>query len=254
VTHDDAVQLLPAYVDAELERSSVLAMEEHLGVCEACRSDCSTMANMKAAVRHEGRHYAAPRSLRAAFSPRPLRSPGWWASMFDLGWAKPALALGLAAVVSSLITLQLAPSTSEGDTEEIVSNHVRSLMANHLVDVPSEDTHTVKPWFAGRLDFSPPVEDFAAKGYPLIGGRLEYLERQPVAALVYRKDRHLINVYVRPNDGGPVVPVKENPQRGFNLISWSDTHFKYAAVSDLNAAELRQLAEDLGAPGGKGKD
>jgi anti-sigma factor RsiW len=252
MTHDDALQLLPGYVDAELDRPIALIVEEHLGVCAECRNDCSVMADMKATVRGDGRYYAAPRSLRATFLPDSARPPRWWEGLLDVQWAKPALALGVVAVVSSVITLQLAPAAPVGDTEEIVSNHVRSLMANHLVDVASESKHTVKPWFAGRLDFSPPVEDFAAKGYPLVGGRLEYLDRQPAAALVYRKDQHLINVYVRP--GGRAPGVKEDFQRGFNLISWSDTHFTYAAVSDLNAIELRQLAEDLGAPAGKGKD
>ena len=121
---------------------------------------------------------------------------------------------------------------------EVVSAHIRSLMAPAPTDVPSSDHHTVKPWFNGRIDLSPPVTDLAAQGYPLIGGRLDYLNRRPVAALVYKRHQHVINLFVMPADGG-VVPAKASASlNGYNLRHWRDGALRFWAVSDLNAGEL----------------
>jgi anti-sigma factor RsiW len=131
--------------------------------------------------------------------------------------------------------------------DEITSSHVRSLMGNHLLDVPSTDQHTVKPWFGGKVDFSPMVVDLSAEGFPLLGGRLDYLEDRPVAAIVYRRNQHLVNVFVWPtssevgaDSGGAAKPVAH---AGYNLLAWTSGGLKYVAVSDLNAQELHRLAE-----------
>jgi anti-sigma factor RsiW len=123
-----------------------------------------------------------------------------------------------------------------------VANHVRSLLASHLVDVPSSDQHTVKPWFDGKVDFAPPVHDFGADGFPLVGGRLDYLDGKTVVALVYRRHQHPINLLISPTPGRANTSPQAMTRRGYNLIHWTQDEMSYWAVSDLNAAELDQFA------------
>ncbi len=122
----------------------------------------------------------------------------------------------------------------------MVSDHIRSLMVSHLADVPSTDQHTVKPWFNGKLDFSPRVQDFAADGFPLVGGRMDVVDNQPVAALVYRRNKHYINLFVCPSTtaSGPEVAASE---RGYNLIHWIDSGMNYWAISDVNRGALEDF-------------
>jgi anti-sigma factor RsiW len=127
-----------------------------------------------------------------------------------------------------------------------VAGHVRSLMAGHLMDVVSTDQHTVKPWFNGRLDFAPDVKDFAAQDFPLVGGRLDYLGDRPVAALVYRRNKHVINVFVWPAADTSEAPKETQNLRGFNIINRQANGLRYCLVSDLNEKELRDLADLLG--------
>jgi anti-sigma factor RsiW len=129
--------------------------------------------------------------------------------------------------------------------QEIVASHVRSLMENHLMDVVSSDQHTVKPWFDGKLDFAPPVQDFSAEGYPLAGGRLDYLERRNVAVLIYHRALHVINLYVWPAEDNSNTTVSVGTIQGYNVLSWRKNGFEFRAVSDLNAAELRDFARLL---------
>jgi len=149
----------------------------------------------------------------------------------------------------ALASVPRAPTDADRLREEIVSAHVRSLMADHLTDVPSSDQHTVKPWFSGKLDFSPEVRDLAPEGFPLVGGRLDYVAGRAVAALVYQRRGHPINVFVWPEasaeaDARP-VPAEEAALRGYIVIRWRRGETSYAAVSDLNRAELRALVDAL---------
>jgi len=129
--------------------------------------------------------------------------------------------------------------------DEVVGNHVRSLMADHLFDVQSTDRHTVKPWFLGKLDFSPPVADLSAVGFPLLGGRVDYMRGQPVAALVYQRQKHTINVFVSPERDDVAASGVTRAIRGFNIRHWVDEGMSFWAVSDLNETELTQFCQAL---------
>jgi anti-sigma factor RsiW len=130
-------------------------------------------------------------------------------------------------------------------TDELIAAHVRSMMVSHLTDVASSDKHAVKPWFNGKLDFSPSVLDLQEHGYQLVGGRLDYLQKQPVAALVYKHRAHIINVFIRRVDSAATMPAGYTQQQGYNLIRWRKDGLDYALVSDLNEKELRQMARLL---------
>jgi len=155
-----------------------------------------------------------------------------------------AFAFGL--TLSLTVTFfHAAPSEDDRVLQEVVAGHVRSLMVAHLEDVVSTDQHTVKPWFSGKLDFSPPVYDLAIEGFPLAGGRLDYLNQHPVAALVYRRQQHTINLFVWPTDSTSQHEIKLMSRQGFNITAWTDSGMQYWAVSDLNAAGLKTFTQLL---------
>ena len=228
---------LHRYIDEELPAATRRILETHLVGCGECSGIVQEERRWQQAVRGTATYHAAPAALRrqlaatlqaVAPQPGPARRHGW----------AMAASLLLAVVLSSSLTAYLvAPSPREPLEQQIVGSHVRSLMADHLTDVVSSDQHTVKPWFQGRLDYAPPVEDAAAQGFPLVGGRLDYIDHRGVAALVYRHDKHPINLFVFPATGGAAnAPVAA--QSGYNVLRWTADGMEFWAVSDLNAAEL----------------
>jgi len=152
----------------------------------------------------------------------------------------------IAATAAAVFMFFVFPSpTNVGgpvESREILDSHLRSLIPNHLVDVPSSDQHTVKPWFQGKTSFSPPVPDLTASGFSLIGGRLEVIHQRPAAAVVYKRREHIISLYVAPADGTLAKPAAEEIG-GYHLVRWTENGLNYSAVSDLNAAELRAFAD-----------
>ena len=152
---------------------------------------------------------------------------------------KVAAAFAAAALLIAFMISR--PGAPSGD-QEVAASHIRSLMANHLMDVISTDQHTVKPWFDGKLDFAPPVRDLAEQGYPLAGGRLDYIENRTVAVMVYHRALHTINLYVWPASDGGVSSVHEQTFQGYNVLSWKKDGFEFRAVSDLNTGELSDFA------------
>jgi len=239
--------LLHAYTDGELDLVRSLDVEKHLHTCPACATLRNSILSLRSALRSGNLAHPAPPALRERIrrdvagvntEPRPRpreRRP----------WSWQWLMIGAAA--GALFMVALPPAgISPGDrlTDDLIAGHVRSLMAGHLTDVVSSDQHTVKPWFNGKLDFAPEVRDLAAQGFPLVGGRLDYLDGRTVAALVYQRNKHFINVFVWP-ENKPDTARRTELRRGYAVMQWNAGSLHYSVVSDLNEKELGEFADDL---------
>lgn len=242
--------LLHAYMDAELDLLPSLEVERHLRTCTDCAAAKRSLESLRSALRHNDLSYSAPESLRRRLLSELGKSLGERKPRGSTPWIWQWLAMG--AIGFAVLTLVLRPAgVSERDqlTDEAISSHVRSLMVGHLTDVLSSDQHTVKPWFNGKIDFAPNVKDFATEGFPLIGGRLDYLDNQTVAALVYKRGQptsnmfHTINVFVWPAKNPK--PETTETRRGYNIINRDINGLHYCIVSDLNAKELGEFANLL---------
>lgn len=231
---DDAARLLDAHFDGELDVARTLDFEQHLSSCNQCRARVAECGELRSMLQHRGLYWQAPQHVVAAVRAsveRPHR-------------ARRLVLAGLAAAASvAVICGVLIDGRTPDDTlvKEVLSSHIRSLMASHLTDVGSSDQHTVKPWFVGRLDFAPSVRDLAAAGYPLAGGRLDYIGGRTVAALVYTRGQHRINLFVWPSEAGDAAP-RELTRNGYNVIHWRRSHMSNWAVSDLNSGDLASFA------------
>jgi anti-sigma factor RsiW len=234
--------LLEAYLDGELGFERTLELEAHLASCPGCSTEVQSWKGIRAAMQDSGLYHRAPAHLESKLRAMlPGETLGGKASWFQ-GWIWAAAGAALATAVL-LISFATSRPSAVSASQLIVASHIRSLLADHLMDVVSTDQHTVKPWFDGKLDFAPPVQDFAAEGYPLAGGRLDYLENRKVAVLIYRRALHVINLYVWPAKDSGSSPIGVQTIQGYNLLSWKKNGFELRAVSDLNTAELRDFAQ-----------
>jgi anti-sigma factor (TIGR02949 family) len=230
---------LDAYVDRELENESATTIRDHLSGCAACRRHIAEREALSRLVR-AAPYYTAPDRLRARVLAQTARSRS---TRRMLTWA--AAAVLVVSAGGGITLLRSASTRNNVVADEVVDNHVRALMANHLFDVQSTDQHTVKPWFLGKLDFAPPVVDLASMGFPLVGGRLDYLRGRPVAALVYQRQKHTINVFISPDGPDVIAGASVGSIRGFHIHHWVRDGMSYWAVSDLNDADLTQFVNAL---------
>jgi anti-sigma factor RsiW len=232
--------LLEGYLDGELGFERTLEVEAHLASCRVCDSEVQSWKDVRGALQRSDLYHRAPANFKEQIRrvvPRENRGERlpWFHRWI---WAGGGAAFATAAL---LVTFMISRPGASSAQQEVVTSHVRSLMANHLMDVISTDQHTVKPWFDGKLDFAPPVRDLATEGFPLAGGRLDYLENRTVAVLIYHRGLHVINLYVWPAADNGISPVREQTIQGYNVVSWKKNAFECRAVSDLNTDELRDF-------------
>src|SRR6267154_3279138 len=261
---------MDAYLDGELDPVTSQKAEEHLRDCPKCEQAYEVETAMAHVINQAAPYYKAPPELREriqvslreaigaparraaiAEDPFPVRrlEAVRRGVFFDLRWNWLALAaaIALAAIVASSFLPKLwQPGAEQFLATQLIASHVRSLMADHLADVASSDQHTVKPWLDVKLDFAAPVMDLSGEGFPLIGGRLDYLDNHSAVALVYQRRKHFINLFI-----WPTTPVDGKEQKivereGYHLVHWIDGDFTYWAVSDVSVGDLQNFQRSFG--------
>jgi anti-sigma factor RsiW len=240
---------LHAYLDDELGVADAIRFEQHLAECAECRLVHERSLALRSALRRSDLSFPLPPALSLRVN-RAIRQAAAPQSHSLRNGSRYWMALAASIVVTAGLSWLVFDNSSRSSRQELVArevvdSHIRSLQANHLVDVPSSDRHTVKPWFQGKLDFSPPVPDLSAQGWVLVGGRLDYLDSQPVAALIYERRKHQINVLVRPTTGGAEEAIRQQTSQGYQVLHWTHSGMTYWVTSDLNPSELREFAETL---------
>jgi anti-sigma factor RsiW len=241
--------LLDADIDGELDLVRHLELEAHLRTCPDCARLAENARARHIALRESLPRFAAPSQLaekiRAALPAAPVEqvreTPKSAKMLFPL-WQITGLAASLAFAVLAGFAWGNARARANLLVDDAIAEHVRSLQVNHLTDVTSTDQHTVKPWFAGKLDFSPPVVDLAAVGFPLTGGRLDHLAGRPAASLVFHRRQHAINLFIWP---AAAMDTQRSQRNGYNTEAWSQAGLNFLAVSDIPAAELAEFAKEF---------
>ncbi len=237
--------LVQAELDGELDAAGSAELASHLAACEACHAWRGRLETLSARL-HEMPRHEVPAGLREAVTAlRPRRRSLWQRH----GWTH-AGAFGAGLAVAASVAALLLPRAGPAPGSDLVDAHVRALQPGHLIDVPSSDRHTVKPWFNGRIGISPDVPDLASQGFPLLGGRMDYIGGRPAAVLVYGRRKHMIDVFVQ----GGTVAAAMRASDGYHVAQWTSGGLSYRAVSDLNKAELSEFATLMRAQGTSGED
>ena len=264
---EEATKLMDGYLDSELDPITSQKIEQHLRECPKCDQAYKIHGSLIRVIGNATPYYKAPAELREQIQ-SSLRDavgakdkggsgqPGQLSVPRPQGERRPVLShvpwnwLALAAAIMSgaLITAVFLPRMRPPNADQflatqLIASHVRSLMANHLMDVPSSDQHTVKPWLDAKLDFAAPVADLSSQGFPLIGGRLDYLNNHSVAALVYQKRKHFVNLFIWPTTPEDSTAQTMVEREGYHLVHWSDGDFTYWAVSDVNPSDLQNFKQ-----------
>jgi anti-sigma factor RsiW len=264
---EEATKLMDGYLDGELDPITSQTIEQHLRDCRNCEQRYIANGTLIRAIGSAIPYYKAPAELRERIqsslqeeiAERPAQNvardaqplfPRRQPEPRTILWGTPWNWLGLAAAVifAAIVALNLVPRLQRPGVDQflatqLIASHVRSLMANHLTDVASSDQHTVKPWLDAKLDFAPAVVDLSSEGFPLIGGRLDYLDNRTVAALVYQRRKHFINLFVWPAASDSAKTTKAITHQGYQLLHWADPDFNYWAVSDVNASDLQTFKQ-----------
>jgi anti-sigma factor RsiW len=249
----DQVLLVQAELDGELDAAQAAALAAHRAHCAVCQAAAVELARARALI-GEGFYEPMPPAARsrlmaqietarrqqeaAGSAGEPARRWNGW----GLGWPRSVASFGVGAACAAMLAFLVWAPGETSLADQVVAGHIRALQPGHLADVASSDRHTVKPWFDGRVDFAPPVKDLAAERFPLEGGRLDYLAGRPVAAMVYRRDRHVIDLFIWPAQAGGASPGSARVQ-GYNVVHWTADGMVVWAVSDIEAGQLREFAE-----------
>jgi len=229
MTCEDVRAMLDAYVDGELDLVHSIEVQKHLESCGACSITVDNHQALRRAIQSGSLYYQAPPMKRLVPAATNLRRT----------YSMVAVAASL--LIAGFFVGRLQPR-QRNSAQEILDSHLRSLMPGHLADVQSTDQHTVKPWFNGKLNFSPPVSDFAPQGFPLTGGRVDSIDGHEVAALIYRRGLHVINAYVWPSAGARDTAIDKTALQGYNVMHWKRAGLEWWLISDLNVTELASLA------------
>lgn len=242
---EETRHLLDAYLDGELDLVRNLEIEQHLSECNECPIIYRNRQTLRTAMTDETFYFSAPTSLHRRIQ-RSLRDAEKSSLRLPFQrWMIAAAALFIVGIALGVVWKTPIQSSEERLASEVLSSHLRSLMANHLEDIASTDQHTVKPWFDGKLDFSPPVVDLTSQGFPLIGGRLDYLDNRPVAALVYQRRKHIINLFIWPTANGEPNTVLGTSHQGYQLVHWIQGNMSFWAVSDVSSDDLQTFKQQL---------
>ncbi|MBM7050208.1 anti-sigma factor [Rhizobium lusitanum] len=253
--HGEWADLLHGFIDGELDPTNLARFEAHLATCEECTHEMEEALMVKRLTGRQGVKWRAPDAVHARIQTAlaleqvmvaramtaTIQTENPWHRFwrFVRQWS---FIPSLAVLAASLILVLNMPQQSQTIEDQLLASHVRSMLADHLTDVLTSDQHTVKPWFSGKIDFSPPVVDLAAQGFPLVGGRVDYLNGRVVAALIYHRHGHIINLFIWPSAAATRSSAEKE---GYNFAEWYADGLVFWAVSDVSAPDLSAFRDDF---------
>ncbi len=253
--HGEWNDLLHGFIDGELDEDNAARFEAHLATCRECAGEMENALMVKRLSTREGVKWQAPEAVHArvqaalSLEQSMMRRASTAANQTESSWQRVwrlvrewSFVPSLAVLAASLMLVLNVPQQSQTIEDQLLASHVRSMLADHLTDVLTSDQHTVKPWFNGKIDFSPPVLDLAAQGFPLVGGRVDYLDGRVVAALIYRRHGHVINLFIWPGTSGTHSSAEKD---GYNFVGWHADGLVFWAVSDVAAPDLSAFRDDF---------